>query len=910
MGSDTIGPPAPRLDAPQTRGPGARTAVPARGTFSGRSVHAGEATAPGLQSARHRRPVAEPGENRRSLLSRAISVLTSPFRTIAPIRSRAQAATASPAPSAPNATPSEGPRRRVGERQDLATGHVTRLANLLVNFSAAGAIPTALEEELKSAVTIAGQVDADILRAVELLDKSAVAPLGDEERRELASLVASNRHNLVLLQSWAGQRAAGLGGEEMTPHAQGLYEMLQKRFADRLMDLADLICLHDLEEPRDEPVSRSARAGACLLHADAALDVARTLDVQGLDHAAKTRLLDELQVHRDRLAEVRDVSSGRMEPPTSELRLAARELWDAPLPLVKPGKAGADGLQDLKARWGGGGAPLPLAHPQVGQARMLREFIEFRLGQAGVAAGDMPDLRSVQDEAYNRAVNAQPWEPVETQVRTRLPGGAAPTAVESRIVPGKAMAAHFPMDYPANGINCSDRTQYAHVPNLARTSLTNAHGEVLFAGLRHGVVDPYDIDAKFLARLPDARLKTMIGDLLVRDAAGTADGEDRSRRIDDLAARIRSDPGAAAEAARAMRAQASNGMARELATAALVADPEKFERACAGETVELNLSSISLLTPDLLRHAFGKAGSDERTMLRHQTAAFENLARGNPVELPVRDAAGRPRTVRAIIGVRQFNFGVNAGAVQGFRIGPASIPARAPGVRHLMGWGFAMANNDPHLNRLVGPADRPGLGGDVEARVLSMSARARRLREQRDALVAGLEGAGSGQPEAAASQAEITRLSGQVEGLEKNTRTLVEAANQLKTVWASREYRHGGGDPYKMVSRLALVSHLMGETPLFNCKSGKDRTGQLDAEVKFLATAADERDGRLPGVDQDMASWRAARGDFTLHTGNLEMQQLNTGLPGYKLAGVAGLANMVADGMKPVYRGGSAYIAS
>ena len=45
-------------------------------------------------------------------------------------------------------------------------------------------------------------------------------------------------------------------------------------------------------------------------------------------------------------------------------------------------------------------------------------------------------------------------------------------------------------------------------------------------------------------------------------------------------------------------------------------------------------------------------------------------------------------------------------------------------------------------------------------------------------------------------------------------------------------------------------------------------------------------------------------------SGNLEMQRMNTGLPGYKLKGVAGLKNMIADGMKPVYRGGSSYVAA
>ena len=113
-----------------------------------------------------------------------------------------------------------------------------------------------------------------------------------------------------------------------------------------------------------------------------------------------------------------------------------------------------------------------------------------------------------------------------------------------------------------------------------------------------------------------------------------------------------------------------------------------------------------------------------------------------------------------------------------------------------------------------------------------------------------------------------------------------------------------------MVSRLSLVSHLMGETPLFNCKSGKDRTGQLDAEVKFLAAAADESGGRVPAPDESMEAWRPVRNDFVFNTGNLEMQRLNTGLPGYKLKGVPGLANVIRDGMKPLYRGGSEYLSA
>ena len=120
----------------------------------------------------------------------------------------------------------------------------------------------------------------------------------------------------------------------------------------------------------------------------------------------------------------------------------------------------------------------------------------------------MPDLKSALGESYTKVVNDQPWEAISKRVRTTLPEATEKSVVvDSRIVPGKALAAHFAEDYTSNGINCADRTQYKHVPNLALTTLTNAKGQTLFSGLRHGVIDAYNIDGKLLARLPDDELR-------------------------------------------------------------------------------------------------------------------------------------------------------------------------------------------------------------------------------------------------------------------------------------------------------------------------------------------------------------------------------------------------------------------
>ena len=428
---------------------------------------------------------------------------------------------------------------------------------------------------------------------------------------------------------------------------------------------------------------------------------------------------------------------------------------------------------------------------------------------------------------------------------------------------------------------------------------------MLFSGFRHGVLDPYDIDAKHLASLPDASLRTMIGDLLARDVP--ADGS-REAFVEEQLGLIRSDPKAARRAAETMRAQAGRDMASEMAVAALVADPDKLQRALDGKTVDVALSSISVLTPDSLRNLAGKAKADERTMLNHQAAALGQLANRNPVELRVRDADGELRTVNVNVRLRQFNFGVNAGAVGRARAGPVSIPSQTPGWRNLMGWGFAMERNNPQLQQLFGEANANELGGDVGDRLFLMRREAEQLTGELDDIddyIAMQEGEDTHDldEEAAALRAQLASVNKRIE-------TLDSAARQAKAIWASNDYRAGGGDPFKMVSRLALVGHAMGETPLFNCKSGKDRTGQLDAEVKFLAAAADESGGSVPAPDESMEAWRPVRNEFVFNTGNLEMQRLNTGLPGYKLKDVPGLANVIRDGMKPLYRGGSAYVSA
>lgn len=98
-----------------------------------------------------------------------------------------------------------------------------------------------------------------------------------------------------------------------------------------------------------------------------------------------------------------------------------------------------------------------------------------------------------------------------------------------------------------------------------------------------------------------------------------------------------------------------------------------------------------------------------------------------------------------------------------------------------------------------------------------------------------------------------------------------------------------------MPSRILLLTHLLNGVSLSNCKSGKDRTGMLDAEVKFLAVRC-KKYGAVPKVgaplsDDDTELFQS----LLLNSGSLEIQEYNTGLQGFKTSGVKSIEQRIGD---------------
>lgn len=212
--------------------------------------------------------------------------------------------------------------------------------------------------------------------------------------------------------------------------------------------------------------------------------------------------------------------------------------------------------------------------------------------------------------------------------------------------------------------------------------------------------------------------------------------------------------------------------------------------------------------------------STEKSQLQDQLKAWQTLSSAEGVELDIMDKHGKPITV--VLEVAAFNFGVN-GLSQGIlQLGNAySDEISLPGMKQLLG---------DDLSPAVSP------GGWVKTYLKT----------------------------------------------NPSNKTVVEKLlTEIKQIWANKSHHFDDGEPYKMVTRIAQLSYEIGVTPCWNCKSGKDRTGWLDTEIKYALARrclnrAPEKSTELENRDQELLQMVA------LNSGNQKIQEYNTGAPGNK----------------------------
>ncbi|HCL5350956.1 TPA: type III secretion system effector inositol phosphate phosphatase [Salmonella enterica subsp. salamae serovar [1],40:z35:e,n,x,z15] len=232
--------------------------------------------------------------------------------------------------------------------------------------------------------------------------------------------------------------------------------------------------------------------------------------------------------------------------------------------------------------------------------------------------------------------------------------------------------------------------------------------------------------------------------------------------------------------------------------------------------------SLKLVSVGLLTasNIFGKEG----TMVEDQMRAWQSLTQpGKMIHLKIRNKDGELQTVKIKPEVAAFNVGVNELALK---------------------LGFGLKTSDSYnveaLHQLLGDDLRP------------------------EAKPGGWVGNWLAQ-------------------YPDNYEVVNRLARQIKDIWKNNLHHNDGGEPYKLAQRLAMLANEIDVVPAWNCKSGKDRTGMMDSEIKReIISLHQTHTLSTPGSLPD-ASGQKIFQKVLLNSGNLEIQKQNTGGAGNKV---------------------------
>lgn len=516
--------------------------------------------------------------------------------------------------------------------------------------------------------------------------------------------------------------------------------------------------------------------------------------------------------------------------------------------------------------------------PKIDEQTMIQDTLKAVFKNAGLSTRE---LGHAFHHAMNDVLNKdQDWAPIVKEIQ--LQSGSETVLSYSETTP----AGNFIEAYAGKGFNAHSSTEYTHAVNLAQTKLTDGQGEVLFSGMRHGVISAFGINAGDVKHMSDEELAPMVETLLPREmwarenermvmlansldniGIGGFDGDDAPQvgeiSLKETLAAVRENPALVD----AMRRQANANRAHETVLGTLLTDPQLMERALGGETVPVDILSISLLTPDNIRPMIKGAHENERQMVQDQMQAWQDVRGVQTFE--VKDAEGQMRQITVDVRPVACNYGVNAGGV-----GSASWLAG--------GWDNVAGINGEAIGQLLGDDIESLTHGGMPGGLIGerMQALEERILMNRELLESALR---IGDQEVADEKRAQLRLD------EPKLAQARELTQQIAQIQQDGSYKIAGQEPYKMPTRLAVLAEMFDVKVMFNCKSGKDRTGELDAEIKHFKLQTNLT-GKVPHYERTRSPSEIAQfHEVVTHSGNFEMQRLNTGYAGYKLLGVNSL---------------------
>ncbi|QJC56364.1 Inositol phosphate phosphatase IpgD [Polaromonas vacuolata] len=562
------------------------------------------------------------------------------------------------------------------------------------------------------------------------------------------------------------------------------------------------------------------------------------------------------------------------------------------------------------------GTSFNCATPEITEQTIVTKALESIFKSAGIKNGK----KIVKHELHAKEVSVINSREAMTITKSlSLKFGDKFVSCTSTISHAANLSEGFKKKYNGQVVCSHSIHEHQKAAALAQTQIKipNAEGieEVAFSGLRHGALCAFGWTKEGVAGMTDkelgGELRSLAGQMKQSSKQGGIGfklSEKYAKCSDEvIGKKLRSDIFAMSM----LRKQANINRARDLLEAAITTNPKlmaqinKIKQSPSSSESksgqiqlptkinlgELNINSISLLTPDGLRSG---VNDNEKMMSKEQTEALKFLEQ-NPGQIFLIDGV----EVSVSPKVSAFSFAVNAGGVgTGSHLnlvsGHADTRAQNDeGFTNLMGKDFSKIPRDSQK-------DNFNFLGQVGYFIKAQNTEITRLRNLLD----------STDFQKKPSEDERNKVINDLVKIAQDISAVKKLSLQCAEIYTSKGFLDAGTEPYKLVSRLALLSYMVSGQPFFNCKSGKDRTGMLDVQAKFLAVQY-KTTGEIPDYDRERStSEKTQLRAMMAEGGNHEVQQAYTGYPGFKLYLNLLQKNKKADALHAELGGGPALTRS
>lgn len=123
-----------------------------------------------------------------------------------------------------------------------------------------------------------------------------------------------------------------------------------------------------------------------------------------------------------------------------------------------------------------------------------------------------------------------------------------------------------------------------------------------------------------------------------------------------------------------------------------------------------------------------------------------------------------------------------------------------------------------------------------------------------------------------------------IQEIDLKIKKIINLSKQILDIWLSTNGRGIKSNPAAIQTRLAALLYLIGYPITFNCKSGKDRTGEVSAEINDLVMTMEANGGDVPDPYEKMTIEEKVQASKVFDSTQPDkIVQSNTGFKGLKI---------------------------